>query len=392
MDEEVKENLIDKIFFKKYRCVQYIGEGSFSYIYKAEYNNGKYCSLKLEDINDKRNFLANEASIMIYLKGPNIPYIITYGSSGGYNILAMQLLGNNLQTMLEKEGTFSLKTVCLLGFQMISILEQIHNKGIIHRDIKPENFLMGKEPESNPNYLYLIDFGVSKYFDKNNLNDIITNKRKLTGTPRYASINALRGLEQSMRDDLESVGYILIYFLKGTLPWIGLEDIDPSETIKKICIRKIETSSFDLCSGLPKQFIEYFDYCKNLEFDEMPDYIMLKDLFMKILKIENEKYDYIYDWNKLNKNKNKKYKNSGFYSKSTEIGNVNILPTEDNRPIKTKNINYIQMFGKIDNKEEQKLQSGKKDEIKEDDKVNKDNENEKKNNDKEEPTTCCLIY
>ena len=126
MDEEVKENLIDKIFFKKYRCIEYIGEGSFSQIIKVEYNN-QYYAMKVEDIRKKQKLLSNEASMMIYLKCPNIPYIVTYGSSGGFNILTMQLLGSNLQSVFEREGTFSIKTVCLLAYQILSVLEHIHN-------------------------------------------------------------------------------------------------------------------------------------------------------------------------------------------------------------------------------------------------------------------------
>ena len=360
MDDEVKANLIDKIFFKKYRCIEYIAEGSFSLIVKVEYNN-QYYAMKLEDIRKKHNLLSNEASMMIFLKGPNIPYISTYGSSGGFNLLTMQLLGNNLQTMFEREGSFSLKTVCLLAFQMLSVIEHIHNKGVIHRDIKPENFVLGKEPESNSKYLYLIDFGLSKFFDKNSFNDIITNKKNLTGTPRYASVNAQRGLEQSMRDDLESIGYVLIYFLKGKLPWMGINDRDQIQKNKKICVRKIETSSSDLCYGLPKEFVEYFDYCKNLEFEQKPDYVMLKELFMKILRTEKERFDYVYDWNEVEKNKIKKYNHLDFYCRSDELGENNINQTGDNRPIVVQGMDYSEMLDKIENDINNKNKKDKKD-------------------------------
>ena len=379
MDDEVKANLIDKIFFKKYRCIEYIAEGSFSLIVKVEYNN-QYYAMKLEDIRKKHNLLSNEASMMIFLKGPNIPYITIYGSSGGFNLLTMQLLGNNLQTMFEREGSFSLKTVCLLAFQMLSVIEHIHNKGVIHRDIKPENFVLGKEPESNPKYLYLIDFGLSKFFDKNSFNDIITNKKSLTGTPRYASINAQRGLEQSMRDDLESIGYVLIYFLKGKLPWMGINDRDQIQKNKKICVRKIETSSSDLCYGLPKEFVEYFDYCKNLEFEQKPDYSMLKELFMKILKTEKERFDYVYDWNEVEKNKIKKYNHLGFYCKSDELGENNINPTGDNRPIVAQNMDYSEMLDKMENEANNKNKKDK-------------NEKDKEKEEKEEKKSkfCCIF-
>ena len=374
MNKDVKENLIDKVFFKKYRCLEYIGEGSFSQIFKVEYNNNLY-AIKLENINHKQNLLSNEASMMIYLKGPNIPYIVTYGSSGGYNLIVMQLLGKNLQQIFEINGNFSIKTVCLLAIQMISILEHIHNKGVIHRDIKPENFVLGKENERNSKHLYLIDFGFSKFFDKNGLNDIVTDKKNLIGTPRYASINALRGIEQSMRDDLESVGYILVYLLKGKLPWMGIKCMDKNEKLIKICIRKIETSSSDLCVGLPKEFVVYFDYCNDLEYEQKPDYTFLKNLFFKVLRIEKEKFDYIYDWDENDKSKKKIIKNALFYSKSTEIADININYTtvEDNRPIGGKGTYNNELNEKNENEE---------------------NKNESKDNNKnkvEQPTTCCII-
>ena len=365
MNKDVKENLIDKVFFKKYRCLEYIGEGSFSQIFKVEYNNNFY-AIKLENINNKQNLLSNEASMMIYLKGPNIPYIVTYGSSGGYNLIVMQLLGKNLQQIFEINGNFSIKTVCLLAIQMISILEHIHNKGVIHRDIKPENFVLGKENERNSKHLYLIDFGFSKFFDKNGLNDIVTDKKNLIGTPRYASINALRGIEQSMRDDLESVGYILVYLLKGKLPWMGIKCMDK---------RKIETSSSDLCVGLPKEFVEYFDYCNDLEYEQKPDYTFLKNLFFKVLRNEKEKFDYIYDWDENDKSKKKIIKNALFYSKSTEIADININYTtvEDNRPIGGKGTYNNELNEKNENEED------------------KDESKDNNKNKVEQPTTCCII-
>ena len=117
-----------------------------------------------------------------------------------------------------------------------------------------------------------------------------------------------------MRDDLESIGYLLIYFLKGKLPWMGIESKDRNEQLKSICIKKIETSSCDLCAGLPKEFVEYIDYCKDLEYGQKPDYTMLKNIFLRILRKIKEKFDYIYDWNEDDKNsradKNTKEKES----------------------------------------------------------------------------------
>ena len=371
-----KDNIIDKIFLKKYRCTERIGKGSFGYIYKAEFNN-KYYALKLEN-NKISNLLENEASLMIYLKGPNIPYITTYGVSGGYNILVMQLLGKDLQELLNEKGPFSVKTTSILGYQMISILEHIHNKNVIHRDIKPENFSMGLEEKSN--YLYMLDFGLAKAFNKESIKTPKIGKRKLTGTPRYASINALRGFEQSQRDDLESVGYALVYLLKGELPWQGIKIKNKFQKIKSILINKIETCSTDLCSGLPEEYEEFVDYCRDLEINDKPDYSMLKNLFLKILQKEKQEFDYIYDWSINNtdvKNNNViLVKNHNTYKSLNKNNNINILLTE-NRPTAIQINNHLNDICKENKEYEDK-----------DDK-NKENTNIKG---KEQEVCCCLIY
>ena len=150
------DNIINHIFFNKYRCIKKLGEGSFGSIYKAVYN-GDYYALKFESIEKGQNLLENEAIIMNYLKGPNIPYIKLYGSTSDYNILVMQLLGKSLENIFEEKKKFSLKTVCMLGYQFVSSLEYIHNRHILHRDIKPDNFVMGLNHLSQ--YVYIIDFG-----------------------------------------------------------------------------------------------------------------------------------------------------------------------------------------------------------------------------------------
>ena len=304
-------NLINKIFFNKYRCIKKIGEGSFGMIYKCEYNGNTY-ALKFEDRLKGQNLLENEATIMSYLKGPNIPSTISFGYSGNYNILVMQLLGKSLEDLFEEYKQFSIKTVCQLAIQMLTVLEYIHNKHIIHRDIKPDNFVMGAD---NLSYiLYLLDFGLAKkYRSSTTLQQYpMVNKKRLTGTARYASINALRGYEQSRRDDLEAVGYVLMYFLRGSLPWQGLQAKNKEERYKKILQRKIDTNSYDLCYGFPNEFERYVEYTKNMDYVEEPKYEMLRNNFMRVLKREQMNMDYIYDWStpeEIRYRKSQKFKN-----------------------------------------------------------------------------------
>ena len=207
-----------KTFFNKYHCIEKLGSGSFGQIYKAEYNNQFY-ALKIEDRDNNHNSLKNEAEVLNYLKVPQIPTIVSYGYSGKYNILIMQLLDKSLEDLLTIYKKFSIKTICMLACQMITILENIHTKHIIHRDIKPDNFVMGKD--ENSKFVYLLDFGLAKKFrsSKTLIPLKLINKKRLTGTARYASINASKGYEQSRRDDLEGLSYVLLYLARGNLPW-----------------------------------------------------------------------------------------------------------------------------------------------------------------------------
>ena len=293
-DEEYDE-ILDNTFFHKYHCIERLGKGSFGSIYKAECDNEFY-ALKFESIKNGQNLLENEAAIMDYLKGPNIPYVKLYGTTSKYNILVMQLLGKSLENIFNERKIFSIKTVCMLGSQIVSILEYIHNRHILHRDIKPDNFVMGINDLCQ--YVYILDFGLAKkYRSSTTLKQYPLFYRKvLTGTARYASINALRGLEHSRRDDLEAAGYMLMYFLRGSLPWQGLQAKTKEERYKKILEKKVEISSKNLCEGFPYEFEKYVEYTKNMEYLDPPDYEMLRGLFSHVIRKMNCKFDYIYDW------------------------------------------------------------------------------------------------
>ena len=310
-DEDNKSDrdpIIGKIFFSKYKAIKKLGEGSFGKVYKAEYNGDNY-AIKMENKSKEQGLLELEATIMSYLKGPNIPFIKSYGYSGDFNVLVMQLLDKSLEDLINKYNTFSIKTVAMLGYQMVNILQYIHDRHIIHRDIKPDNFVMGAQEDNAK--LYILDFGLAKKYRSSRtlVQYPYVKKKKLTGTARYASIHALEAYEQSRRDDLESVGYVLMYFLRGNLPWQGLKVRSKEDRYKKILEKKKETSSQDLCKDFPHEFFEYVDYTKNLEYEENPDYDFLRQKFLDVLKGLNEEMDYIYDWttkSDLKKRQNKK--------------------------------------------------------------------------------------
>ena len=291
-----QDPLLHKKYFSKYRTIKKLGEGSFGKVYKAEYN-GEYYAIKFEDRAKGQNLLETEATIMSYLKGPNIPAIKSFGYSGDYNILVMQLMGKSLEELFNKRLKFSIKTTALLAHQMITVLQFIHDKHIIHRDIKPDNFVMGLNKE-NAN-LFLLDFGLAKkYRSSKTLEQYpYIKKKKLTGTARYASIHALEEMEQSRRDDLESVGYVLMYFLRGNLPWQGLKIKSKEDRYKKILDKKKETTSEQLCKNFPDEFREYLEYSRNLEYTEEPKYEKFRNKFYNLVCNKmNDNFDFIYDW------------------------------------------------------------------------------------------------
>ena len=293
---------IGQIVFNKYKIIKRIGKGSFGYVYLVEYNNKSY-AMKLE--NTKKGFyiLDKEVYLMNHLYGPRIPYVKSFGQCGFYNVLVMELLGKSLEDIMQilPSKKMTIPCVCKLSYQMIQILEHIHKKSFLHRDVKPDNFIMGIGPNSK--FLYMCDFGFCKtYRDPYTLAHHPMKKGGgITGTATFASIHTLDGYTLSRRDDLESLGYVIIYLAKGTLPWANIKSDNKDELYNRIIESKKATSTEFLCRDLPIQFEEYIRYVKGLGYEQEPDYRYLKNLFLICLQNTGGKMDFSYDWdNRIN--------------------------------------------------------------------------------------------
>jgi casein kinase 1 len=292
---------MDRIIAGQFRLRRRIGAGSFGEIYSGENTRTHHrVAIKLESIRARVPQLSYEAKLYtIFSGGTGIPHIHWYGTEEGHNVMVIDLLGKSLEDLFVAcHHRFSVKTVLMLADQMISCVEYIHNKNFIHRDIKPDNFVMGIG--DNANQVFVIDFGLSKkYRDPHtHLHIPYMDGKSLTGTARYASVAALRGIEQSRRDDLESLGFVWMYLLKGTLPWMGLTGRDPKQKHERICDVKSRTSFEELCHNVPAEFVRYFQAVRNLRFTECPNYNELKQLFRDLFIREGYTYDYRYDWSR----------------------------------------------------------------------------------------------
>eukprot|EP01060_Flectonema_neradi_P011306 TRINITY_DN183_c0_g1_i5.p1 TRINITY_DN183_c0_g1~~TRINITY_DN183_c0_g1_i5.p1 ORF type:complete len:329 (+),score=58.31 TRINITY_DN183_c0_g1_i5:55-987(+) len=286
----------------KYRIGRKIGGGSFGDIYQGtNIQSGEPVAIKLEPVKTRHPQLLYESRLYKILNSGSaavgIPRVHWYGVEGDYNVMVIDLLGPSLEDLFSSMSRkFTVKTTLMLADQMISRVEFVHSKNFLHRDIKPDNFLMGVGKKGH--HVYMIDFGLAKKYRDPKTHQHIPYKegKNLTGTARYASINTHIGIEQGRRDDLEAVGYVLMYFLRGSLPWQGLRTQAQKQKCNRISEKKMSTPVDTLCKGFPSEFSTYLNYTRSLRFEDKPDYQcmrrLLRDLFIK----EGHQMDYIFDW------------------------------------------------------------------------------------------------
>ncbi|KAH0788932.1 CK1 family protein kinase [Histomonas meleagridis] len=276
-----------------------IGSGSFGEVYSGEdTKTHQIVAIKLEPNKTNSPQLTYESKLyLIFSGGVSIPKLHWYGNEANYRVMVIDYLGKSLEDLFQLcHQRFSLKTVLMIADQCISAIQYIHNKSFIHRDIKPDNFLIGVGNKKSQ--IYCIDFGLSKKYrdPKTHQHIKFVQGKSLTGTARYASINALGGCEQSRRDDMEALGYCFLYFLRGSLPWMGLDAKNRKEKYERICCVKASTSLEDLCDGLPHEFLQYMQLVHELNFTDEPEYARYRQLFRDCFIREGFVYDYQYDW------------------------------------------------------------------------------------------------
>lgn len=279
-----------KIAGGKFEIDKKLGAGCFGEVWRGvNVQSKEQVAVKFEHHQGHALQLQHEADILQELAKPQqqqgFVECFYYGTEGRYQCMVMELLGRSLEERVQGEGgKFSVANAIMVAEQVINRIEYLHSRCIIHRDIKPENFMFGVKGKVH--HIYLIDFGLSKkYYDKSHV--AYRTKLSLTGTARYASINAHKGFEQSRRDDMEAIGHMLLYFLRGSLPWSGLDAKTQDEKYRKIKEKKESTPLDELCQGFPDAFQAYLTTARGLDFKTRPDYDAYRKLFKEARNQEN---------------------------------------------------------------------------------------------------------
>ena len=369
-----KYNNYPDVIVNNFVILDKIGEGSFGEIYlsfslrdsievvikKEIKKSNKIPKIKTEsciyqsllNIESKQDISGEK--VIIQEEEQGVPKFYGTGELTDTYYIITEFLGPNLMELYKfcNKTKFTIHTICLIAIQLINRIEFLHRHHYIHRDIKPENFVIGIEDKSN--IIYLIDFGLAKRYKnpKNNQHIPYREERPITGTIRYVSINTHLGIEQSRRDDLESIAYVLIFFLRGNLPWQGLKSFIGNK-YQRIMENKLQIPTEILCYGLPEEIEFYLNYCKSLKFEDKPDYDYIRGLFIKLLGNIGNIYgitgNYLnFDWNYENINLILEKYNKKINDNENINNNINLNKNNENLENK-ENKNKINNFNNSNN-------------------------------------------
>ncbi|CAD8133365.1 unnamed protein product [Paramecium octaurelia] len=282
----------NKIINNQYALKKKLSAGSYGVVFEAEdLQKKQMVAVKIEK-KEKNSTLDREIHILTRLLGTQgVPKLIWSGIDSNSNVLVQQLLTKDIGAYLKEYRSFSLKTVLIITDYLLQIIRRIHNKSVVHRDLKPENIMFHQKQ------IYIVDFGISKLYRDNNLKHApFKEGRSFVGTTRYASIAAHKGQELGRKDDLESLIYIDILLLKGTLPWQNILGQNNKERQKQVGEKKMKMTPTEICIDLPIEFSKALEYIKSLQYQSDPDYDYLIQLFRKLAQSRRIEYDDVYDW------------------------------------------------------------------------------------------------
>ena len=302
VDEIASSCPASKLAGGRYEIEKKLGEGCFGQVWSGvDSETRQVVAVKFENKNANSPQLKKENDILKMLTQPRKPQgfaeCFWFGAEGRFSCLVMEMLSKSLDDALGlSNGKFTPQSALLCADQILRRIEYLHSKGVVHRDIKCENFMFGIQGKIH--HLYLIDFGLSKNYWHPTANNHVEFRigQSLTGTARYASINAQKGMQQSRRDDLEAIGHMLAYFLRGSLPWSGLKSKTQASRFKEILAKKEQTSLDDLCADLPTAFKTYLQTVRGLGFQERPDYRALRKLFTETREEIGPAEDHEFQW------------------------------------------------------------------------------------------------
>lgn len=307
------KELIGWTMHRRYQITKVLGSGSFGVCFQGvDVNSGQKVAMKVAHeatCKENREMIDIElAAHQIMNNTEGIPHLFDHFVERYRDwekheeveryVLVIELLGPDLQKLYYNANKeFTWKTIFMMGHEMIVRLRAVHEKGLVHRDLKPENFLIGLDGEKR-SMVYLTDFGLAKRWQDEQTQQHFPLQRTkgLVGTVRYVSVNVHEGLSMSRRDDLESVAYILMYFIAGSLPWDGWETTKDDQFYTQVKVKKAALIRQKFLTTMPEPIQQFLIYCRNMSFEQNPDYDYWLKLFEEQSRVYNFTWDYKYDW------------------------------------------------------------------------------------------------